>query len=454
MSFPLGKKSLDLLLIARQMFGVALRRVDAAQAVQRAVRIEDEQLFAAENQFDLREIKNIYSVALGKAAAKMAGALTESLGARLTGGVVAAPNFPNALPDVWRKFVGGHPVPNEQSLAAANAAFELLERANDENSLVIFLVSGGGSAMLELPVDSQISLADLQNANRVLVNCGATIGEINAVRRRVSRVKGGGLSRPAGNAKQITLIISDTNDGEAFNVASGPTIESADDLSAAEIAEVVSRYDLKKTLPRAVIECLEKSFVELPVSNPKSEIQSWKVLLENADAVKAVERRLRAAGFALETATDLVETSIESGCRELAEKLINLRMRTPSEQPAAIVSGGEFVCPVRGGGTGGRNTESALRTAILFDEFKNRNEFSDTSFAALFGGTDGIDGNSPAAGAICDETTVGRAEKMNLNAHEFLENSDSYTFFARLGGEIETGATGTNVRDVRILLAS
>lgn len=456
MNFPTAAKTEDLAQIARATFDAAQRAVDARQAVQKAVRVAGERLFIDDSEFDWREIPGIYAIALGKAAAEMASALSNVVGDKLRGGVISCPKNAGTFSDsdfprVWKIFHGGHPLPNQESLAAARAAFALLERANNKNSLVIILVSGGGSAMMELPCNEEISLANLQTTNQVLVNCGAKIGEINALRRRISRVKGGGLRRAAENAKQVTLIISDTNDGEAYNVASGPTMEPENDLSEAEIAEIMRRYELTKALPRTVVDCLEKPFPK--IRNPILKTQHWQVLSSNSSATTAAANQLREFNFAVEMADDLIETQIDEGCAELVKRLGDLRTQTSPEQSVAIVSGGEFACPVRGSGTGGRNLESALRTAILFNELKKEAKWQNANFVALYAGTDGIDGNSPATGAVCTETTIERAKTKNLDADKFLETSDSYNFFAALDDQIEIGATGTNVRDIRILLA-
>ena len=444
MSFQVVTQKQDLPQIARQAFNRAVAAVDASAAVETAVRIDGERLFVADAEFDLNRTREIYAVALGKAAFKMAQGLSRSLGAKLTGGVISAVKFDEKLSDNWQTFVGGHPTPNRESLTAARAAFELLKIADKPESLVIFLVSGGGSAMMEMLVDDRITLADLQTANKILVNCGATIGEVNAIRRGISKVKGGGLTQILINANAVSLIISDTNDNEAFNVASGPTIEP--DLSETEIQNIVERYGLREKLPETVCQALEN--VKPKIQNPKSKIQNWTVLRSNRDAIEAAANFLREQNFVVEVADDLVETLIDTGCAELVKRLLTLREKTTSEKSVALVSGGEFVCPVRGNGVGGRNLESALRTAVLFDEPKRQGKF-----AALFAGTDGIDGGSTAAGAVVDENTFKLARELNLDAREFLTNSDSDGFFTCLNQRIEIGATGTNVRDVRILLA-
>ena len=451
MSVQIAAENINLQQIAHRAFDAALAAVNSARAVEAAVGIDNERLLVVDFEFDLREIVDIYAVALGKAAFGMAKGLSEILGDKLTGGVISAPKFDEQLPQNWQTFAGGHPTPNAESLAAANAAFELLKVADKSQSLVIFLVSGGGSAMMEMPSSEKITLADLQTANKILIGGGATIGEVNALRRRFSSVKGGGLSRRLTAAKSVSLIVSDTNDGEFFNVASGPTIESPDDLSNEQIQKIIERDGLREKLPPKVLEAVQSS--KFKVQSLKSEIQNCQVLLSNQTAVEAAANAVREQDFTVEIAADLIETPIEKGCAELVKRLCDLREKVSGEKRVAIVSGGEFVCPVKGNGIGGRNLEAALRTAVLFDELSKKAN-RETNFAALFGGTDGIDGNSPAAGASVDETTIDEAEKLNLDAKRFLEASDSYNFFARINRQVETGATGTNVRDVRILLAN
>ncbi|MCA1555781.1 MAG: glycerate-2-kinase family protein, partial [Acidobacteria bacterium] len=214
----------DLRRAARSIFDATLAQLDARLAVRRALDFTGKRLTIVNTKFDLNtQPRAIYSIAIGKAAGQMASALDEVLGDALAGGVVSAPPLSVSLSKRWQVFGGGHPLPNEASLEAARDAFVLLQQADAERALVIFLISGGGSAMIEWPRDEVITLAELQEANRALVSCGAGINEVNAVRRAFSSVKGGGLSARAGRAAQVSLIISDTKRDEPFNVASGPT---------------------------------------------------------------------------------------------------------------------------------------------------------------------------------------------------------------------------------------
>src|SRR6266576_5807304 len=221
----------QLRIAAREIFDEALRAVDPSAAMRANLRVEGTSLRVGEIPTDIGN-RNIYSIALGKAARRMAAGMDQILGDRLGGGVITSNDSgfrATRLSSRWVAFLGGHPEPNDSSLAAARGSFQLLERANRERALIVFLVSGGGSAMIEWPVNETISLEDLKAANRLLVNCGASISEINSVRRAFSAVKGGKLAARAPDCDQITLIVSDVPEGEERNVASGPTLAPPSD---------------------------------------------------------------------------------------------------------------------------------------------------------------------------------------------------------------------------------
>jgi hydroxypyruvate reductase len=331
--------------------------------------------------------KPIFAIALGKAAAAMARGIEDSVGDKLALGVISAPAFSEPLLRQWEIFEGGHPLPNQASLDAAEAAFNLIDWANDARGLVIFLVSGGGSAMMEWPISPSISLDDLRRVNEELIRSGARISEINEVRRAYSAVKGGKLAQRATHARIVTLIVSDTNLDDEANVASGPT---------------------------------------LPTS-------PYRVLLGNWTALHAAHQKASELGFESSIAPDICEQPVQEGCELLLAGI--------NENTDCLISGGEFSCPVRGDGVGGRNLETVLRCAL-----------QERNVVVLSAGTDGIDGNSSAAGAIADPTTISRARNLGLDPGEFLKHSNSFTFFAELDDQIVTGPTGTNVRDLRILL--
>jgi glycerate 2-kinase len=411
--------------IAREIFAHALSSVDPRPAVEKAI-----------TQLELSS-GPIYSIAIGKAAISMARGLEDALGDKLLAGVLVSTSQHQST--LWQSFTGGHPLPNKGSLAAARAAFALLDRANDEQATVIFLISGGGSAMIEWPATGDISLDDLCAANQDLVSCGARIAEVNSVRRAFSAVKGGGLARRAPRAQLFTLIVSDTNPGDEASVASGPTLAAPAD--APKAIEVVDHYHLETVLPESIMRAVRSAQDSYEPTNG-----SHVVLLDNRTAIEAASQKARELGFTCETLDHICEQPIQEGCELLLANVLDREVR----EPFCVISGGEFSCPVRGDGRGGRNLETALRCAIGLNDQNKRG----SHLVVLSAGTDGIDGNSPAAGAIADGTTLLRARTQNIDAEQCLARSDSYTFFEQLNDLIVTGPTGTNVRDLRIVLQS
>ena len=445
----------QLRLAAREIFDETLRAVDPGAAVRRVVQLDGLRLNVCDTTIDIGN-RSVYSVAIGKAAFTMAYALEQTLGDSFTAGFMSGP-FLAGFREVsewktrtrWRWCEGGHPLPDETSLLAATEVFDLLQRANEERALIFFLISGGGSAMLEWPLNEDITLADLRTANKALVNCGASISEINAVRRSFSAVKGGRLAARAPDCDQITLIVSDVPRGEERNVAAGPTLMPPDDAPNAR--EVIERYDLRAQLPETILRAIESASGS-PESDPASRRKHF-VLLDNNSALEVAAEAARRRGFTTDVASDISDQPIEEGCRQLLIRLNTLHAEVNTKRPTetngiCLISGGEFACPVRGEGLGGRNLETALRLAT------DQGLSNSAQFVALCAGTDGIDGNTPAAGAIVDHTTPERARAIGLDPAAFINRSDAYSFFVALGDAIATGATGTNVRDVRILFSS
>jgi hydroxypyruvate reductase len=428
---------------AREIFLSALRAVDAREATRHAVILNDSLLTVGSSAMDIAA-RRVYLVAIGKAAQAMTDGLTEVLGERISGGIVCGPTD-SGVDRGWARFAGGHPSPNEESIAAARAAVRLLEHA-EKNAVIIFLISGGGSAMFELPLDDSISLDDLREANRQLVTCGAAIAEINAVRRAFSAVKGGKLAAVAPQADQITLIVSDTNPGDFTSVASGPSIQINDTADYAR--EVVQRYGLADSLPPSILKAIEHP-TSAEREAPTSGLRAHYVLLDNRTALAAAAAEARARGFAVEFASEINEQEIGAGCDLVISRTQTLWTQHGGKS-ICLISGGEFSCPVRGDGIGGRNLETVLRCALKLGEVPGAS--ATEHWAILSAGTDGIDGNSAAAGAVADETTVARANRSNIDAKDFLQRSDAFHFFEKLGNVIVTGPTGTNVRDVRVVL--
>lgn len=443
----------QLRLAAREIFDEALRAVDAGNAVRRAVRLDETRLEICDTTIDLGIDRPIYSIAVGKAALPMGFALEDVLGEQFTAGLIIgsfagqsqlspAGELKCNLTSRWRWHEGPHPLPTNSSLLAAADSFDLLKRANEEHALIIFLISGGGSAMIEWPINEDITLANLRIANKALVSSGASIIETNAVRRSFSAVKGGGLAARAPNCDQITLIVSDVPAGEESSVASGPTLPPP--LDAPDAREVIARYNLRSQLPETILRAIDDKS-DRPLSSDSGLLGKHFVLIDNNIALEAAAESARQRGFATSIAGDITDQPIETGCAALLEEMENLSRTAGSEDSVCLISGGEFACPVRGEGIGGRNLETALRLAL-----SNR-LLEGESWVALCAGTDGIDGNSPAAGAIVDSTTIERARATGL-PEDFLKRSDAYSFFVALGDVLATGPTGTNVRDMRILI--
>lgn len=449
------------------IFQRALAAMDARRAVLEFVSRDGESLRIANAEYDLLQPREVYVIALGKAAVGMAAAIDATLGERITAAIISAPaDSPPTLSSVWEVFAGGHPAPNEASLAAGCRALELLDNANHANALVIFLVSGGGSAMMEAPLDSRITLDDLRLANELFVTCGATIGEINFLRRTFSAIKGGRLAQRAALARQVTLIISDVNQDD-YSVASSPSITPPEEKY--DIATLLREYDLEARLPASIRRVLAAQGSEPKLHSEVTQhaaeadqphavlvFSPRKInprrycfqLLDHSALAHTAAHHARELGFDVTLAEDLIEQPVESAAAELVRRLAGARRAASAEKPVCLVSTGEFRCRVRGAGIGGRNSETVLRAVI---ETAKHEALS--SFVILSGGTDGIDGNSPAAGAIADETTLERARECRMDAEDYLRRSDSYTFFAKLDDAIMIGATGTNVRDLRLLLA-
>jgi glycerate 2-kinase len=414
---------------ARELFDHALKSVDARHATRNAalttLKLADRPLFV---------------IALGKAAPAMAAGIDEVLRANIAAAVLSGPALTTSLPHPWSIFHGGHPLPNEQSLAAAHASLQLLKRADTERGLVVYLVSGGGSAMMEWPRSPEITLADIREANRQLVTCGATIAEVNSVRRAFSAIKGGGLPRLAPRAEHLTLIVSDTNSGDEANVASGPTLAPPAGEFHVPAPQIIARHKLDSSLPQSILNAVGSY---APEATPDRSHPHY-VLLDNHTALAAAAARARELGFVTRVTGEINEQPIAEGCELLWREFAQLA-GSVAGQPVCLISGGEFSCPVRGDGLGGRNSETALRIAVTARD-------APFDWVFLSAGTDGLDGNSPAAGALADSSTLGRAARSGVNPEKFLERSDAYSLFEKLGDAIVTGPTGTNVRDLRIMM--
>jgi len=424
---------------ARSIFQQALAEASISKAFARHVDCDRGVLRVREDLFDLHSYSSVLVVSLGKAGHTMVEALAERVGASLQG-IVASSVQPSAQVHGFRYFRGGHPTPNTESIRAASAMLKALE-AQPASALVIFLLSGGGSSIVEKPIDDEISLDDLVATYGALVHSGAPIAEINAIRKHLSAVKGGRLARAASPAQQVSLLVSDVPDNMPDALASGPTMP--DSTTVEECYRIVEKYDLLQQFPQSARELFERHALE---ETPKSDDPAfhrarWWPVLSNQTAIEEASVAAERAGFAVEVDNSCDDWDYERAADYLLQRVRELRKRC---SPGCLISGGEVTVKVVNGGVGGRNQQFALACA---------GKIVDEDIAVLSAGTDGVDGNSPAAGAVVDGSTLERARERGFDADSVLGKFDAYPFFHALGDAIETGPTGNNLRDLRILLA-
>jgi glycerate 2-kinase len=428
----------DMRSLARQTFEQALGECSMERAFQRFVSCDRGVLRVGEDLFDLRAYGRVYVVAIGKAAHTMTDALTARVGP--LEGVVVAPVTPEPFQPGFTYFRGGHPLPNHESVRAASTILAGLSAQNDA-SLVIYMISGGGSALCEKAIDDSISLDELIAMNRALVLSGAPIAKINAIRKHLSAVKGGRLALAAGRAQQVSILISDVPDNAPDSLASGPTMP--DSTTVEDCYAIAREYGITPSLPASVRMMFERRLLE-ETPKPDEPVfahSRWWTVLSNATAVNAAVTFAASHGFAVEIDNSCDEWDYKRAADYLLERLRTLRKGVSR---ACLVSGGEVTVQVKDGGRGGRNQQFALHCA---------RQIAGEDITVLSAGTDGIDGMSDAAGAVVDGSTVERARAAGFDAQEALERFDAFPLFEATGDAIITGPTGTNVRDLRVLLA-
>lgn len=427
-----------------RLFLKTLDQASLAQVMSTSVERRGDTLTVRGEEVDIGAARRIFVAGVGKAGRPMCEALLPLLPDEKTSLAVVAPTASDAPLRGAKEFVGGHPYPNR---ASDESARYVLDQASGlaGHDLFICLLSGGGSAICETPLDPLVPLADMRASYEVLVTCGANIVQINILRKHLSRIKGGRLAQAAHPARQLTLYVSDVPPDEPSSVASGPTMPDPstceDAYRTAEELGIVSR------LPASVRRFFEaRTLVETPKPGGAEFARSqWVCLLDNAVVLQSLESDVRRLGWVLERDLDVDDQPVESAADTLLDRLQSLSRAHPGKT-VAVTTGGELSSPVRGDGRGGRNQAFVLWAARKLAERGMR-------ATVLSAGTDGIDGNSPAAGAIGDELTVPRARALGLDPAEVERRSDSFGFFERLDDLIVTGPTGNNVRDLRMLVA-
>jgi glycerate 2-kinase len=430
----------DMRSAARTIFDHALAECSIPRAFARNIAFADSILDVDGIRYDLSTYSRIVMVSIGKAGHTMAEAFGRIVPVPLEG-IVSCPTAPTAPVHGLRYFIGGHPMPNEDSLRAGEAILATL-RGLRPDAFVVFCISGGASAIVEWPLDESLTLSDIVATNRALVHSGAPIAEINTVRKHLSAIKGGRMAQAAAPATQLSLLVSDVPDNALDALASGPTMP--DTSTVDDCYGIVERYRMLETFPAPVSACFEQhALQETPKKNDAAFAHSnFVTVLSNQTAVNAAAELATSLGFVV---------TIDNSCDDwdyapAAEYLLNkLRELHGKEQRVCLLSGGEVTVKVgTKSGTGGRNQQFALYCA---------ENIKVEPITVLSAGTDGIDGNSPAAGALVDGTTLARSEALQLNSNDALADFDAYPLFDALGDAIMTGPTGNNVRDLRILLA-
>ena len=433
----------DLKAIACGIFRETLAAIDVADCVRAAVERAADCYRVGQCEFRLEDFREIRILAIGKASEAMASGLIAALPRELNPtGLLITPTKPwNNLPGL-ETIVAGHPVPNEASFEAGRAALQILSSC-DERSLIFFLLSGGGSALIEQPFFMEVTLADMQALHRVLVTCGAPIDEINAVRKHVSAVKGGRLAAAAPKSLKITLGVSDVPPGKESALASGPTLP--DPTRVSDALRVAREYNITSKLPAVLGRRLERG--DLP-ETPKEghaafERAHFQLVLGMRQMFHNAHRFAEACDCMTVCDNTTDDWPLEKARDFLLEQLAMLQKQHPSHR-VCVIADGEVLSPVTGDGIGGRNSAFVLSCV---------EKIAGRPVVVLSAGTDGVDGNSPAAGAVADGETLKRARDAGMDVQDFFRRSDAYGFFSRLGDAIETGPTGNNLRDLRVLIS-
>lgn len=436
---------------AKEIFAVCLTAVDPYQAVKRFVHVQGNRLVVGmegepETELDLSQFDRISLVGAGKATAPMAAAIEELFGERIRKGLINVKyGFTQelALTEITE---AGHPVPDENGVKGTGKVLDFLQGAGQKD-LIFSLISGGGSALLPFPVGN-ITLSDKQEITRKLLACGASIDEINAVRKHMSSSKGGQMARAAFPATIINLMLSDVVGDKMDVIASGPFVP--DSATFKDVSEIFNKYNLKD-IPPAIHDHmkagLDGQISETPKENDKIFDRVFNFIVgSNILALEAASKTAKTLGYETLILSSMVEGETREVARvhtAIAKEIVKTGRPVPA--PACIISGGETTVTIRGDGLGGRNQEFCLAACMDLVELQPR-------VVILSGGTDGNDGPTDAAGALADPFTVTRGKDAGMEAAEFLNRNDAYHFFEKTGDLLMTGPTNTNVMDVRLVL--
>jgi hydroxypyruvate reductase len=426
--------------LAREIFLHALAEAGIEKAFSQYVQCERGVLRIGDDLHDLKSYSRVLAISFGKAGHRMAECLAGQVGP-LVAGIIGDPNPPAQQLPGYRYFAGSHPQPNEESVRCGEAILKSLGALNAQ-SLAIFMISGGGSSVVEKPVDDETSVNDLVATYKTLVLSGAPIAQINAVRKHLSATKGGRMAQAAQGAQQVSILVSDVPENALDSLASGPTMP--DSSSVEDCYRIVREYNMLPGFPASVRELFERrALEETPKKGDPAFARSrWWTVLSNATAEKAAAEAAARRGFRVEIDHSCDDWDYAKAADYLLRRVRALQREVPR---SCIVSGGEVTVKVPDdSGVGGRNQHFALYCA---------QKIAGENITVLSAGTDGIDGNSLATGAVVDGTTMERAHVAGLDPAKTLRKFDSFSLLEKLGDTVVTGRTGNNVRDVRVLLA-
>ena len=435
----------------KAIFNTALTAVDPYNAVLKAVKVEHDRLQVGGAQYDLAAFDRIVVVGAGKATARMALAVESLLGAKIAAGLIVVKEGHTIPLSIIEQVQSSHPVPGVSGVAATARILDMVRTA-DERTLCICLISGGASALLVAPA-AGITLHDKQETTRTLLNAGASINELNAVRKHLSRVKGGLLAQAAYPAQVVTLILSDVI-GDALDViASGPT--APDGSTFADAWAVIEKFGLQEKLPPHVRDYLQRGVVGQEVETVKGDDSCLNnthnvIIASLHEAMIAAQKKAEQLGLVTTLISETLQGEARDAARFLAQVARDELAVMQANEWRCLLCGGETTVTVSGSGKGGRNQEFALAFSLEIDGVQG--------VTLLSAGTDGTDGPNDAAGALIDGGTVSGARSLGIDPMTYLANNDSYNFFqsfdAATGGNshFKTGATGTNVMDMQIVL--
>jgi glycerate 2-kinase len=424
----------------------ALNAADPKQIIKAKLSLSNSTLHVDAHSLDLRKFKNVYVIGGGKASGSMAEALEHVLNGRIVEGIVNVPRGDTNRTRIIKLHEASHPVPDEAGVEGTRLMLQIADKV-EKNDLVVCLISGGGSSLMPLPRDN-ITIEDKRRITDALLRSGATINEINTVRKHISDFKGGWLAKKAYPATVLNLILSDVMGDPLDFIASGPTVP--DSTTFADATKVLNKYGLWKKAPSSIRKVLSEGQRGLIPETPKAGDEAFKKVINviignNRLASLATCEHLRTEGLN----TLLLTSTMEGEARHVGLMLASVAREVvasgnPLSKPVGVVAGGETTVTVTGKGLGGRNQEMALAASMKL------NGVDGVVVASI--STDGIDGPTDAAGAIVDGRTLARASKMGLIPEKYLAENDSYGYFAKLGDLVFTGPTGTNVNDVSLIV--